>query len=343
MPSTPPDPVKLAAEWEKVRNKFAGSLMVDTKLTSLAQNLEMSDWPIKGPDETPAKYVELSYEEMEKMPGLMGFPQRVEMLVTLLRETLAFDEPFGEMAAHIETAASKDDALVKNLAKLEVPLDFPLSLAALSADTRGFCEAEKLATLGDFVTFSQKMAQAIVVGGDFRTLLNALAHTDEKTMADFLPFRAGVKGLHLPEAIGVGVRRLKPAEYAALLKKSGKRNLSPEQEKEVAKVTKDALGRAEQDLLRYCAAVEGHFAKEFGEFRKMVKEGGNLERYFMVLEDPDREMVARHTAVLFVKQGAPAPVPVPTAAAVKTAETGAKASPPVEKKGGMFGWLFGKK
>jgi hypothetical protein len=342
MPATPPDPAKLAAEWEKVRNKFAGSLMVDTRLTSLAQNLEMTDWPIKGPEETPAKYVELSYEEMEKMPGLMGFPQRVEMLVTLLRETLAFDEPFGEMAAHIETAASKDDPLLKNLARLEVPLDFPLSLTALSADTRSFCDAEKLVTLGDFVAFSQKMAQAIVVGGDFRTLLNALAHADEKALAGFLPFRAGAKGLHLPEAFGVGVRRLKPAEYAGLLRKSGKRNLSPEQEKESAKVTKDALGRVEQDLLRYYAAMEGRFEKAFGEFRKMVKEGGSLERYFMVLEDPDRELVARHMAVVFVKQGAPAPAP---AAAPGPAATvaGGKTPAPAEKKSGMFGWLFGKK
>jgi len=342
MPATPPDHSGPAAEWETVRNKFAGSLMVDTRLTSLAQNLEMTDWPIKGPEETPAKYVELSYEEMEKMPGLMGFPQRVEMLVTLLRETLAFDEPFGEMAAHIETAASKDDPLLKNLARLEVPLDFPLSLTALSADTRSFCDAEKLVTLGDFVAFSQKMAQAIVVGGDFRTLLNALAHADEKALAGFLPFRAGAKGLHLPEAFGVGVRRLKPAEYAGLLRKSGKRNLSPEQEKESAKVTKDALGRAEQDLLRYYAAMEGRFEKAFGEFRKMVKEGGSLERYFMVLEDPDRELVARHMAVVFVKQGAPAPAP---AAAPGPAATvaGGKTPAPAEKKSGMFGWLFGKK
>jgi hypothetical protein len=81
--------------------------------------------------------------------------------------------------------------------------------------------------------------------------------------------------------------------------------------------------------------VEGRFAKEFGEFRKLVKEGGNLERYFMVLEDPDRELVARHAAVVFVKQGAPVTAPAPAA--------GGKGLPPAEKKGGMFGWLFGKK
>ena len=342
MPSTPPDPVKLAAEWEKVRRKFASSLMVDTKLTSLAQNLEMTDWPIKGAEETPSKYIELPYDELEKMPGLMGFPQRIDTLVTLLRETLAFDEPFGEMAAHIETAASKDDALVKNLAKLEVPLEFPLSLTALSADTRGFCETEKLATLGDLVAFSQKMAQAIVVGGDFRTLLNALAHADEKAMAGFLPFRAGAKGLHLQEAFGVGVRRLKPAEYAGLLRKAGKRNLSPEQEKESAKATREAVQRAEQEVLRFYAAVEGYFDKAFAEFRKQVKEGGNMERFFMVLEDPDRELVARHLAVAYVKHGAPAAAPTPAKAAPAAPEAG-KTAPVAEKKGGMFGWLFGKK
>lgn len=330
----PPDPAKMAAEWEKVRNKFASSLMVDTKLTSLAQNLEMADWPIKGPEEIPAKYVDLSYDELEKMPGLMGFPQRIETLITLLRETLAFDEPFGEMAAHIEMAASKDDALAKNLAKLEVPLDFPLRLTALSADTRGFCEAEKLATLGDFVAFSQKMAQAIVVGGDFRGLLNALAHADEKALAGFLPFRAGAKGLHLPEALGVGVRRLKPADFAGMLKKFGKRSLTPEQEKEGARATRDSLHRAEQELLRHYAEVEGKFGTEFAEFRKLVKDGGGVERYFMVLQEPDRELVAARMAVTYVKTGAPAAKPVATAAQPAAA---------AQKKGGLFGWLFGKK
>lgn len=51
-----------AKDWDEVRASFASSIMVDTALSSLAQNLEGPDWPIKGPDETPAAYIDLGYE-----------------------------------------------------------------------------------------------------------------------------------------------------------------------------------------------------------------------------------------------------------------------------------------
>ncbi len=346
MPATPPDPAKQAADWNKVRQQFAKSLMVDTKLTSLAQNLEMSDWPIKGPEETPSKYIEMDYDELTKAPGLMGFPDRIQTLITLLRETSAFDDPFGEMTEHVEAAAAKDDAMVKNLARAGVPLDYPLRLMALSADIRKFCDTEKLLTLGDFVTFSQKMAQNIVVGGEFRTLLNALAHTDEKAMAGFLPFRPGAKGLHLPEALGLGPRRLRPADFAGLLKKYGKKALSPEQEKEAARATKDSLHRAEDELRAFYGEITPRFEPALAELRKLVKDGGNLERYFVVLQDADRELIAAKATLLFLKEGAPAPVTKPTtpeAAKPGTPVAAGKPAPEPPKKSGLFGWLFGKK
>ena len=47
-------------DWDEVRSAFASSIMVNTALSSLAQNLDGPDWPVKGKDETPAKYVDLS-------------------------------------------------------------------------------------------------------------------------------------------------------------------------------------------------------------------------------------------------------------------------------------------
>lgn len=56
----------------------------------------------------------------------------------------------------------------------------------------------------------------MIVGGDFRDLLNAIAHKDEGTLARILPFRPGSKGLHLLEALALEARRLDAAARAAV-------------------------------------------------------------------------------------------------------------------------------
>ena len=47
---------------------FQTSIMVDTSLSSLAQNLDAPDWPLPGKEETPAKYVDLGFEELAVAP-----------------------------------------------------------------------------------------------------------------------------------------------------------------------------------------------------------------------------------------------------------------------------------
>src|SRR5438874_1871798 len=83
---------EVVAQWEKVRKSFHLSIMVDTSLSSLAQNLDGADWPIKGTGETPSKYIDLSFEELLLMPGFTTHPERAVQLLSILRETLAFDE-----------------------------------------------------------------------------------------------------------------------------------------------------------------------------------------------------------------------------------------------------------
>jgi hypothetical protein len=210
-------PAKYSAkDWDEVRSAFAASIMVNTPLSSLAQNLDGPDWPVKGKDETPAKYVDLSYDEMIGLLALKGQPPgRADQLVGILKETLAFDNPFGDMVAQTEAAEKKDNQLLKNMARLEIPEAFPIGLTALGADTREFCKLEKLTTLGEFAIFAQDMSQNVIVGGDFRRLLNSLSHIDEQTLAECVPFRPGSKGLHLFEAVAQAAVSPAPAERTA--------------------------------------------------------------------------------------------------------------------------------
>lgn len=275
---------------------FHTSIMVDTSLSSLAQNLDAPDWPLKGQDETPAKYIDLSFEELQFVPGLNGFPDRVDQLINILRETLAFDNPFGEMVDQTAVASEQDNPLLKNLAKLEIPPDFPIEYAMVSADTKEFCKLEKIATLGEFAHFAQSMPPQVIVGGDFRTLLNALAHVNEEALATILPFRAGSKGLHLAEALGHLVGMLPEGERLALFRRFGGQ-LKAEEEAKVGRVSRDELRQIESGLRERATRVIGLFKTELGELDALVKEGGSVERYLVVLEDPMIETIVMEVLV----------------------------------------------
>ncbi len=255
-----------AKDWDEIRSAFAASIMVNTPLSSLAQNLDGPDWPVRGKEETPAAYIDLSYDEMIAMLAMKGMAAtRADFLVTLLKETLAFDNPFGEMVAQSEASALKDNQLLKNLAKLEIPENFPIGLTALSSDTIEFCKLEHLQTLGEFCIFAQGMSQNVIVGGDFRKLLNALSHIDEASLAETLPFRMGARGLHLPEALVQASKATAP------------------------------LKRATQ-------AVEW-FSAEFEQFKKDLKTGGTMERYLSVLANPAAEKRAAEMLAPLLKSG----------------------------------------
>jgi len=306
---------------------FHTSIMVDTSLNSLAQNLDAPDWPLKGPDETPAKYIDLSFEELQLVPGLNGYPDRIDQLIHILRETLAFDNPFGEMVDQTAVAAEEDNPLLKNLAKLEIPSTFPMEFAVVSAETKDFCRLEKITTLSEFAQFAQNMPPQVIVGGDFRKLLNALAHVNEEALAEILPFRAGSKGLHLPEALGHLVAMLAPGERFALFRRFGGK-LKPEEEAQAAKVGKDELRQIENGLREQAARVSALFKSELGELTALVNEGGSVERYLVVLEDPMTETLVLELVEPLVRGTGP-----------KAAEPA-----PEPKRGlrGMFSRLFKK-
>lgn len=204
-------------DWDQVRAAFATSIMVDTSLSSLAQNLDGPPWPIAGKNETPAHYIDLDFEEVVELIQLKGQkPELIDQLIAILRDTLAFDNPFGEMVEQTQAASARDNPLLKNLAKLEIPENFPMALTALEPGTLEFCRLEKLQTLGEFAVFSQTMAQNVIVGGDFKKLLNALSHIDEGALSEVLPFRRGSRGLHLVESLGQAARAPDDAARAEL-------------------------------------------------------------------------------------------------------------------------------
>ncbi len=263
-----PEQVK-AKEWDEVRTAFATSIMVDTSISSLAQNLDGPDWPIKGKDETPARYIDLDYEAAVELLALKTQPEsRLDELMVILRDTLSFDEPFGEMVSQTAAAAERDNPVLKNLEKLGIPANYPITHSALSRDTLEFCKLENLSTLEEFTVFAQRMSQNIIVGGDFRALLNALSHVDEREIARFLPFRPGSKGLHLIEAAAHVIRALPAAERAQLARKGAE--LPP------------FLQAAIENRVKALTADAAHL-------KQQIAAGADLNRLVHVLDDPALE------------------------------------------------------
>jgi hypothetical protein len=175
--------------------------MVDTALTSLAQNLDGLEWPFSGKGETASAYLDFTYAELKAEFEDRGQPGGADLLVQILRETMSFDQPFGEMVKQTEAASQRENPMLKTLSRLGVPENFPLSLVEVDDSTRELCQLENVQTIGQFALFAQSVSQNVIVGGTFRELLNALAHVDEKVLAQYLPLRYGSTGVHFLEAL----------------------------------------------------------------------------------------------------------------------------------------------
>ncbi|MEO0796341.1 MAG: hypothetical protein AAFX93_14320 [Verrucomicrobiota bacterium] len=315
-------------DWDEIRLTFATSLMVDTNLVSLSQNLEIEEWPLRGAGETPSKYIDFAWEELQELPGLADDPHRIDLLVHILRETQAFDDPFGDMVATVDAHASVDRTLEKNINRLKIPQDFPMSLSGLSADTLTFCRNEDIKTLKDFGHFAQNMAQNIVIGGDFRALLNALTTEDQQSLAKYIPFRPGHFGLHLAESIGLLLNQLSDVEKFSLLKKYGY-SLDTVQEAK-ARLGKDQVRQLEDILQEKAGEICQYFPDQYRQLSRDIKSGKTMERVFMVVDDPERETICANIATRYLKENV-----------VDDREEVAESAG--AKKGGFFSRIFGRK
>ncbi|CAM3118040.1 hypothetical protein [Rariglobus hedericola] len=278
-------------DWDEVRVAFGSSILVDTSLTSLAQNLEGAAWPLAGLDETPATYIDLSFDDMRERLALQGQPPRIaDQLIEILKETLAFDEPFGDMVTQSESATVDENPLVKNLSKLKIPLDFPVTLTALSAETLLFCRLENITTIGGFALTAQRMAGTVVVGGDFRSLLNALSNIDERTLARYLPFRPGSKGLHYIEGLAQCVES-QPVAIQAALARSLKQEISAAAEELARGISDEQLAKAKHDLQVQAAALRGFCPEDYADLQAQIASGTSPRRLTTVLGEPSLEAV----------------------------------------------------
>jgi len=315
-----------STEWDEIRKKFRHSIMADTSLVSLAQNLDTQEWPHSGPDEKPSKYMDFTYEELLMMPEIAGKEDRADHLIGILKETLAFDDPFGDMVAEVEKTAAKDNPILKTLARLSIPEDYPLLLANFSEGTRVVCNSEGIKTIGEFANLGQQMATRVVLGGDFRNALNALTHGDEEGIGQFLPYRKGSTGLHLAEAIGLIAAGLPRPEQLGLAKAYGAR-LNAADAAAAKTLTKDQVEKHEGMMRATVASAFDWFKDEKAAMLKELGDGGTYERYFVVINDHAREAIAVRLASVALKD-------------VVTVKPAALSS--AEKKGGFFSRMFGK-
>lgn len=315
-----------STEWDEIRKKFRHSIMADTSLVSLAQNLDTKEWPHAGADEKASKYIDFSYEELMMMPEIAGKDDKADHLIGILKETLAFDDPFGDMVAEVEKTAAKDNPILKTLSRLGIPDTYPMTLANFSEGTRIVCASEGVKTIGEFANLGQQMSTRVVLGGDFRNALNALTHGDEESISQFLPFRKGSTGLHLPEAIGLISAGLPRPEQLGLAKTYGAK-LNPADSAAAKALTKDQVEKLESGLRITLNAALEWFKDQRPALVKHVEDGGTYDRYFVVINDPAREAIAAKLTAAALKLSAKS---VPTAAINEP------------KKGGIFGRLFGK-
>ena len=272
-------------QWDEIRTAFCSSILADTPLSSLAQNLEGASWPLTGPQELPSAYLELSYTELRESLALRGHPPRVaDQLIEILEETLAFDTPFGEMLTQSAVVVHEDNPLVKNLAKLKISPDFPVRLTTLSADTQMFCELEKIKTVGELVLAAQRMAGTVIVGGDFRSLLNALSNIDEVELARYLPFRPGATGLHYLEGLAHGVRILTPALQAALARRV-KYPLSAAGLALARTVSKEQLTQVHASLQLHAGFLRGFCESDYAELQQAIAAGTPQKKLVAILGD----------------------------------------------------------
>jgi hypothetical protein len=314
-------------EWEEIRKKFRHSIMADTSLVSLAQNLDTKEWPHKGDDEKPSKYIDFSYEELLMLPEIAGSADKADHLIGILKETLAFDDPFGDMVAQVEETSSKENPILKTLARLGIPENYPLALANFSEGTRVVCATEGIKTIGEFANLGQQMSTKVVLGGDFRNALNALTHGDEEGIGHFLPYRKGSTGLHLAEAIALVPAGLPRIDQVSLAKAYGAK-LSNSDGAITKSLTKEQIEKHEAMMRISVNAALDWFKDGKAALLKHLADGGTYERYFVVVNDPVREAIAVRLTSQALKDVAVFPSATPA---------------PEEKKGGFFSKLFGKR
>ncbi|MFQ3225983.1 MAG: hypothetical protein ACI8Z5_002252 [Lentimonas sp.] len=279
-----------AEEWEHLRQRFFSSILNDTEIAVLGQNASIS-WPFQGSDETPAKYIEYDFEALQSVPGLIGKKSRIKKLMDILRETLAFDDPFSDMANTVEEESAVDDAFERILDKLNIPLTYPAEFIRFSPETRERLKSEGVETLIQTIHFGQNLARNVVIGGDLKSFLNGLAHVDEPSIIKHLPYRRTERKLHLAEAVGLIARDLDGPIQLELLSQAGV-SLTDDEEALRERASQEVIDAALKQAMARFDALCTWFTKEAADLELICKTSGGVERYFIAINEPREERVA---------------------------------------------------
>ncbi len=327
---------ELETRWDDVRSRFQFSPLADTRLTTLAENASAKSWPLRGVDETPAKYFDASFGELKTDFSLDE--EQTTLLIEILEETLLFDDGYSAMISPEIESDLAENQITTSLNRLGIPDDFPIELSGLSTETIELCGLEGVKTVGDFAGFSQRMADNVILGGDFKAILNSLAHADDVGISKYLPLRPGKSGLQFPEGVGILIRKLSDEEQDAIALTSGYKaaTIPPARAKSIAPKAKEKL-EANFELLRNVLKSQ---AKDF--VNEIQSGQRTVERSFLILDDPRVEHIAVELVGPIVR-GKVKPVE-PKAAPVSTGKVlGGGSTPSVVKKKGFFARLFGRK
>jgi len=279
-----------SAQWDKVRERFQESLMIDTHLHNLAANVGTS-WFFRDKEETPRKYLDKSFAELSAMEEFLGQPQRIERLVSILEDTIAFDDPWEDMIDEDAPGIVKGEDALRTLEKHGIPKTFPIALTGLTGETKKMCDSEEIADLEQFITFFQNMASNIVIGGDIRAFLNTLNNPDEKALAEILPYRPGATGVHLVEAIGMSLNSLDADRRWALLSHLG---ATPVNKDNVPKkpISGDQKEATYNEIAGDLDFLMDFFADTRDELKEAKGDDKAFERLFRSLNDADLETLA---------------------------------------------------
>ena len=166
----------------------------------------------------------------------------------------------------------------------------PVSLVASQPNLLLTHPSLAVKTVAELALAAQRMAGAVIVGGDFRALLNALSNIDEAEIARYLPFRPGTTGVHYLEGLAQAVRAQPAAVQAALVC----RVRYPQTAAETAlarTVTTERLAQARAALLLHGGALRGLCADDYAELQREIYAGVLPRRIVAVLGDPVIEAV----------------------------------------------------
>lgn len=282
--------------WEHIRRRFSDSALKETEIAILGQNAGIS-WPFKGKGETPEKYIQYDFEELQSVPGLIGKKSRIHRLVDILLETLAFDDPFSDLANSLEAESEQDFTFERILTKYNVPLDFPVHLLHFSPGVEALTKREKISTLVELVHYGQNSAPDDIEAQDLKDFLNGLAHKDEIGIAKHIPFRPNVGGLHLIEAISLIAEKLPEKAQAHLLSLTDA-TLRHQEEAVLETVDPESAEACLNTATERVAAAKDWFKEESKELEQASQTEEALERIFIAINNPNRERLGLALAKL---------------------------------------------